>query len=264
VNSRRAPQRILLGQAPNEIATRRIDAWSSRTSRAAPPTANELSAVPPVDSRRLNQHQRVAPPGPHSSQDQPQQTVRRSKAPIQTCADGQLVLQGEDLKQEVSTLDSANLIAARVRVTCRIARRTATDYTNVDSLARRDIGDGQPPHERLGTHNRQELAPFDESREEDEGDSRWVVRPARSDPAFDVTRKLFSEEKILGYQLRSRSEHRRSRRNRSARRVSAVRSTSGDDTVWSESPRGHLQAGEWRALVLRSTPIKRRRPHATP
>jgi hypothetical protein len=185
-------------------------------------------------------------------------------------------------------------------VTCRIARRTATDYTNVDSLARRDIGDGQvvqrhlhdeslhvggntgaptwirlqapeetkelsvPPHERLGTHNRQELAPFDESREEDEGDSRWVVRPARSDPAFDVTRKLFPEEKILGYQLRSRSEHRRSRRNRSAKRASAVRSTSGDDTVWSESPRGYLQAGEWRALVLRSTPIKRRRPHVTP
>jgi len=31
-----------------------------------------------------------------------------------------------------------------------------------------------PPHERIGTHNRQELAPVDEVREQDECDSRGV------------------------------------------------------------------------------------------
>jgi hypothetical protein len=65
--------------------------------------ANEPSAVPPIDGGRLDQHQCVAPPWPHPSHDQPQQTVRPSKAPIRTCADGQLVAQGEDFKQEVST-----------------------------------------------------------------------------------------------------------------------------------------------------------------
>ena len=59
--------------------------------------------MPPIDSGRLNQHQCVAPPWPDPSQDQPQQTVRWSKAPIRTCADSQLVAQGEDLEQEVST-----------------------------------------------------------------------------------------------------------------------------------------------------------------
>jgi hypothetical protein len=64
-----------------------------------------------------------------------------------------------------------------------------------------------PPHERIGPHNRQELAPFDELREQDECDSRRVVRAARSDLAFDITGKLLSEKQVLGRQLRSGPEY---------------------------------------------------------
>ena len=103
MNSRRTPQAILLSQAPNEIATQHIDAWSSRTSRTAPPAANKPMAVPPIDGRRLNQHQRVAPPWPHPSQEQPQQPVGPSKAPIRTLQGSQLVVQGKHFEQEVST-----------------------------------------------------------------------------------------------------------------------------------------------------------------
>jgi hypothetical protein len=59
--------------------------------------------VPPIDRGRLNQHQRDAPARPHPSQNQPQQTVRRLKASIRTRQDAQLVSEGKDLKQEVST-----------------------------------------------------------------------------------------------------------------------------------------------------------------
>jgi hypothetical protein len=103
VNARRAPQLILIGQAPDEIAALRIDAWSARTSRTAPPAAHERSAVPPIDGARLNQHQGAAPSPPHPSQDQPHETVSPSKAPIRTREDGQLVAQGEYLEQKVST-----------------------------------------------------------------------------------------------------------------------------------------------------------------
>jgi hypothetical protein len=64
-----------------------------------------------------------------------------------------------------------------------------------------------PPHERLGPHYRQELTPFNELRQEDECDSRGVVRTARSALTFDVTRQLLPEEQILGRQLRSGPEH---------------------------------------------------------
>ena len=64
-----------------------------------------------------------------------------------------------------------------------------------------------PPHERIGTHDRQQLAPFDTLRQEDECDPRGVVGAARSDLAFDVTRKLLPEEEILGRQLRSGPDH---------------------------------------------------------
>ena len=65
-----------------------------------------------------------------------------------------------------------------------------------------------PPHERIGPHNRQELAPVDELLEQDECDSRGVVRAARSDLALDVTGKLFSEEEAFRRQLRTALEHR--------------------------------------------------------
>jgi hypothetical protein len=64
-----------------------------------------------------------------------------------------------------------------------------------------------PPHERIGPHNRQELAPVDKWREQNECDSRGVIRAARSDLAFDVTGKLFSEEEVFGRQLRTGPEH---------------------------------------------------------
>jgi hypothetical protein len=64
-----------------------------------------------------------------------------------------------------------------------------------------------PPHERIGTHNRQELAPFDESRQEHECHARRIVSPSRSDLAFDVTGELLSEEEVLGGQLRTGPEH---------------------------------------------------------
>jgi hypothetical protein len=51
----------------------------------------EPIAMPPVDGGRLNQHQRVSPPWPHPSQNQPQQTVSWAKAPVRTHQDGQLV-----------------------------------------------------------------------------------------------------------------------------------------------------------------------------
>ena len=136
VNSRRAPKPILLSQAPNELATRRIDAWSSRASRTAPPAANEGIAVPPIDGGRLNQHQRVAPPRPHPSSNQPQQAVRRSNAPIRARQDGQLVAQGSISSRKSRRVDNANRIAARVRTTWCIARSTATYDENVNSLAR--------------------------------------------------------------------------------------------------------------------------------
>jgi hypothetical protein len=59
--------------------------------------------MPTVDGGRLNQHQRVSPPRPHPSQDEPQQTVRWAKTPIRTRQNGQLVAQGQHLEQQVST-----------------------------------------------------------------------------------------------------------------------------------------------------------------
>jgi hypothetical protein len=64
-----------------------------------------------------------------------------------------------------------------------------------------------PAHERLGSYDRQKLTPFDELREQNKGNSRGIVRAARSDPAFDVTGKLLAEEEVLGRQLRSGPKH---------------------------------------------------------
>jgi hypothetical protein len=65
-----------------------------------------------------------------------------------------------------------------------------------------------PPHKRIGLHNEQEPAPLDKLRQQNECDSRGVVRAARSDLAFDVTGKLFSEEEVFDRQLRTGPEHR--------------------------------------------------------
>ena len=44
-----------------------------------------------------------------------------------------------------------------------------------------------PPHQRVGTHDRQELTPFDKSRQEYECNARRIVSPTRSDLAFGFT-----------------------------------------------------------------------------
>ena len=46
-----------------------------------------------------------------------------------------------------------------------------------------------------------------EEREEHECNARRIVSPSRSDPAFDVTRKLLAEEEVLGGQLPTGPDH---------------------------------------------------------
>jgi hypothetical protein len=58
--------------------------------------------MPAVDGRGLDKHQRVPPPRPHASQDQPEQTVSLAKSSIRTGEDAQLVTQGEDFEQQAS------------------------------------------------------------------------------------------------------------------------------------------------------------------
>ena len=50
----------------------------------------------------LDQHQRVPPPRPYASQDQQQDTVSRTTAPIRTCENAQLGTQDEGFEEEVS------------------------------------------------------------------------------------------------------------------------------------------------------------------
>ena len=64
-----------------------------------------------------------------------------------------------------------------------------------------------PPHERVGAHDRQKFAPFDNPRQEHECNTQRIVRPSRSNLAFDVTRKLLAEEEVLGGQLRTGPDH---------------------------------------------------------
>ena len=59
--------------------------------------------MPMVDRSRLDQDERVSPPRPQSSQDQPQQTVSCAKPSIRTGEHAQLMAQGQDREQQVST-----------------------------------------------------------------------------------------------------------------------------------------------------------------
>jgi hypothetical protein len=63
----------------------------------------ERIAMPTVDRSRLDQHQCVSPPRPQLSQHQPEQTVTWAKAAIRTNEYAQLVVEGKDLEQQVST-----------------------------------------------------------------------------------------------------------------------------------------------------------------
>jgi hypothetical protein len=59
--------------------------------------------MPTFDSGWLDQHQRFPPPGPQPPQKQPKQAVSWAKAPLRTSEDAELVAQGKNLEQEVST-----------------------------------------------------------------------------------------------------------------------------------------------------------------
>jgi len=72
----------------------------------------ERIAMPTVDG---GQQQRVSPPRPRTSQHQPEQTVKWAKATIRTNQYAQLVAEGKDLEQQVSTVDRANPTAATAR-----------------------------------------------------------------------------------------------------------------------------------------------------
>jgi hypothetical protein len=67
------------------------------------PPAKEPIAMPSLDRGRLNLHERVSPPRPHSSQDQPEQMIRCAKPPIRTGEYAQLMAQGKTLEQQVAT-----------------------------------------------------------------------------------------------------------------------------------------------------------------
>jgi hypothetical protein len=102
VDPRSAPETILRGHTPNQIATGRIDAWSSGTSRAAAPASTYTSAMPSIDSGWLNEHKGFPPVGPEPAQKQPQQPVSWAKAPIRGRENGELMAQRKSLEQEVS------------------------------------------------------------------------------------------------------------------------------------------------------------------
>jgi len=105
-----------------------------------------------------------------------------------------------------------------------------------------------PPHERVGPHNRQELTPSDQLREQGECDARGVVRAARPDLAFDVTGKLLPEKQVLGGQLRSGPDH-QPRQVRQVSEEGECRSEQcGDDTVCNQVAidlRGGVRAMEF-------------------
>jgi hypothetical protein len=59
--------------------------------------------MPTIDSSWLDQHWGFPPPGPQPAQKQPELTVSWAKAPVGTSQDAELVAQGKNLEQEVST-----------------------------------------------------------------------------------------------------------------------------------------------------------------
>src|SRR6516225_6804429 len=59
--------------------------------------------MPTVDRGRLDQHERLAPPRPHPSQAEPEQSVRGAETSMETRADTELMTKSEDLEEEVPT-----------------------------------------------------------------------------------------------------------------------------------------------------------------
>jgi len=59
--------------------------------------------MPTIDSGRPDEQSRFPPPGPESTQVQPQKAVNCAKAPIRPSEDTELVAQGQRLEQEIAT-----------------------------------------------------------------------------------------------------------------------------------------------------------------
>ena len=66
-----------------------------------------------------------------------------------------------------------------------------------------------PAHKRLGTGDREQVAPLDEPRQRDQGDPRRVVGATRSNLTFEIAGELLSQEQVLGCELRTGTEHQR-------------------------------------------------------
>jgi hypothetical protein len=65
-----------------------------------------------------------------------------------------------------------------------------------------------PAYERVGTDNRQQLAPRDDARQQREGDARGVVGPSGPSLPFDVASELLAQKEVLGVQPTPRPERR--------------------------------------------------------
>ena len=128
---RGAPQR-LFSAAIWRIKSRQCASMRpAKASRATAPPSSEPIAMPTFDGGRLDQHQRVSPPRPRPSQDQPQQTVRCAKAPIRTSEHSQLVAQARVSRSRSRRVAKANRIAATVRRRRPMAPRMVSYYAEV-------------------------------------------------------------------------------------------------------------------------------------
>ena len=66
-----------------------------------------------------------------------------------------------------------------------------------------------PSDQRVGSHDRQDRPPFDQSRQHDEHHPRRIIRTPRLYLPLDVHGQLLSKEQILGNESGTRSSRRR-------------------------------------------------------
>ena len=62
-----------------------------------------------------------------------------------------------------------------------------------------------PAYERVGPHDRQQLTPRDDARQQREGYASSVVGSLRPNLTLDVTGELFAKEQVLGREVCTRS-----------------------------------------------------------
>jgi hypothetical protein len=60
-----------------------------------------------------------------------------------------------------------------------------------------------PAHERLRSHDDEELSPVDQSGEHNQRDSGGIVQTARFDLPLDIERQLLAQKQVLGCQARA-------------------------------------------------------------